>query len=125
MEGLGDSCGVGKGMVGLRDGCEVGEGMVGLGDGCGVDEGMVGLGDGCGVDGEGSGVGTTRGVATDGQEGHPARAVLVLGPLVVLGPAGVAASSFEALGMGGRTQSKRCTTVSTSVMSLWSFVPTR
>ena len=46
MEGLGDSCGVGKGMVGLRDGCEVGEGMVGLGDGCGVD-------------GEGSRVGTT------------------------------------------------------------------
>ena len=37
MVGLGDSCGVDKGMVGLGDGCEVGEGMVGLRDGCGVD----------------------------------------------------------------------------------------
>ena len=46
MVGLGDSCGVDKGMVGLGDGCEVGEGMVGLRDGCGMD-------------GEGSRVGTT------------------------------------------------------------------
>ena len=37
MVGLGDSCGVDKGMVGLGDGCEVGEGMVGLRVGCGVD----------------------------------------------------------------------------------------
>ena len=70
--------------------------MVGLGDGCGVDEGIVELGDGCGVDGEGSGVGTTRGVATSGREGHSAGAELVLRPSVVLGPAGVATSSFGA-----------------------------
>ena len=90
-----------------------------------MDEGIVGLGDGCGVDGEGSGVGTTRGVATSEREGHPAGVVLVLGPSVVLGPAGVAASSFGPSGMGGCTQSRRCTTVSTSVMSLWwSFMPT-
>ena len=95
--------GVGGGMVGRGDGCGMGEGMVGLGDGCGVDAGMVGLGDGCKVDGEGSGVGTTRGVATGGREGHPAKAVLVLGPSIVLGPAGVAASSFGASGMGGCT----------------------
>ena len=67
----------------------MGEGMVGLGNGCGVDEWIVGLGNGYGVDGEGSGVGTTRGVATSGREGHPAGAELVLGPSVVLGPAGV------------------------------------
>ena len=73
----------------------MGEGMVGLGDGCGVDEGIVGLGDGCGVDGERLGVGTTRGVATSGREGHLAGAKLVLGP------AGVAASSFGPSGMGG------------------------
>ena len=102
----------------------MGEGMVGLGDGCGVDEGMVGLEDGCGVDGEGSRVGTTRGVATGRREGHWAGAVLLLKPSVVLRPAGVAASSFGASRMGGCTQSRRCTAVSTSVMSLWSSVPT-
>ena len=102
----------------------MGEGMVGIRDGCGVDEGIVGLGDGCGVDGERSGVRTTLGVATGRQEGHSARAVLLLGPSVVLRPVGVAASSFGASGMGGCTQSRRCTAVSTSVMSLWSSVPT-
>ena len=117
-------CGVGGGMVGRGDGCGMGEAMVELGDGCGVDEGMVGLEDGCGVDGEGSRVGTTRGVATGRREGHSAGAVLLLGPSVVLRPAGVAASSFGASGMGGYTQSRRCTAVSTSVMSLWSSVPT-
>ena len=81
---------------------------------------MVGRGDGCGVDGEGSGVGTTRGVATGGREGHPAGAVLVLGPSVVLGPAGVATSSLGASGIGGGTRSIACTAVSTSVMSWWS-----
>ena len=91
----------------------------------GVGGGMVGLGDGCGVDGEGSGVGTTRGVATSGQEGHPAGAVLVLGPSIVLGSAGIAASSFGALGMGGCTWSRRCTAVSISVMTLCSSVLTR
>ena len=111
-------------MVGQGDGCRMGEGMVGLGDGCGVDEGMVGLEDGCGVDGEGSRVGTTRGVATGRREGHWAGAVLLLEPSVVLRPAGVAASSFGASRMGGCTQSRRCTAVSTSVMSLWSSVPT-
>ena len=115
---------MGEGMVGRGDGCGMGEGMVGIRDGYGVDEGMVGLGDGCGVDEEGSGVRTTRGVATGGREGHPAEAVLMLGPSIVLGPAGVAASSFESSGMGGCTQSRRCTAVSTSVMSLWSSVPT-
>ena len=89
--------GVGGGMVGRGDECGMGEGMVGLGDGCGVDEGMVGLGDGCGVDGEGLGVGTTRGVAIGKRKGHPAGAVLVLGPV------GVATSSFGASGMGGCT----------------------
>ena len=98
--------------------------MVGRGDGYGMGEGMVGLGDGCGVDGEGSGVGTTRGVATSGRDGHLARAEFMLGPSVVLGPAGVVASSFGPSGMGGCTQSKRCIAVSTSVMSLWSSVPT-
>ena len=111
-------------MVGRGDGCGMGEGMVGLGDGCGVDEWIVGLRDGCGVDGEESGVGTTQGVATSGRKGHPARAELVLGPLVVLGPAGVVASSFEPSGMGGCTQSRRCITISTSLMSLWSSMPT-
>ena len=101
----------------------MGEGMVGLGNGCGVDEGIVGLGDGCGVDGEGSGVGTTRGVATSGRDGHLARAEFMLGPSVVLGPAGVVASSFGPSGMGGCTQSRRCTAVRTSVMSVWSSVP--
>ena len=120
----GQGCGEGEGMVGRGDGCGMGEGMVGLGDGCGVDEGMVGLEDGCGVDGEGSRVGTTRRVATGRQEGHSARAVLLLGPSVVLRPTRVAASSFGASGMGGCTQSRRCTAVSTSVMSLWSSVPT-
>ena len=124
MSDLGQRCGVGGGMVGRGDGCGMGEGMVGLGDGCGVDEWIVGLRDGCGVDGEGSGVGTTQGVATSGRKGHPARAELVLGPLVVLGPAGVVASSFEPSGMGGCTQSRRCITVSTSLMSLWSSMPT-
>ena len=119
----GQRCGVGGRMVGRGDGCGMGEGMVGLGNGCGVDEGIVGLGDGCGVDGEGSGVGTTQGVATSGREGHPAEADLVLGPSVVLGPAGVAASSFRPSGMGGCTQSRRCTAVRTSVMSVWSSVP--
>ena len=76
------------------------------------------------MDGEGLGVGTTRGVETGRREGHPAGAVLVLGPSVVPGPAGVAASSFEASGMGSCTQSRRCTAVSTSIMSLWSSVPT-
>ena len=71
-----------------------------------------------GVDGEGWEVGTTRGVAIGKREGHPVGAVLVLGP------AGVATSSFGASGMGGCTQSRKCTTVSTSVMSLWSSVPT-
>ena len=117
-------CGVGGGMVGQGDGCGMDEGMVGIRDGCGVDEGMVGLGDGCGVDGKGSGVRTTRGIAIVRREGHPAGAVLVLGPLTVLGLAGVAASSFGSSGMGGCTQSRRCTAVSTSVMSLWSSVPT-
>ena len=112
-------------MVGRGDEYGMGEGMVGVGDGCGVDEGMVGLGDGCGVDGEGCGVGTTRGVAIGRREGHPAGAMLVLGPSVVLGPAKVATSSFGALGMGGCTRSRRCTAVSTLVMSLWSSVPTR
>ena len=82
-----------------------------------ADEGMVGLGDGCGMDGEGWGVGTTQGVAIGRREGHPARVVLVLGP------AGVATSSFGASGMGGCTQSMRCTAVSISVMSLCSSVP--
>ena len=117
-------CGMGEGMVGRGDGCGMGEGMVGIRDGCGVDEGMVRLGDGCGVDGEGSGVRTTQGVATGGREGHPAGVVLVLGPSVVLGPAGVDASSFGSSRMGSCTQSRRCTPVSTSVMSLWSSVPT-
>ena len=120
----GQRCGVGGGMVGRGDGCGMGEGMVGLGNGCGVDEGIVGLGDGCGVDGEGSGVGTTQGVATSGREGHPAGNELVLGPSVVLGPAGVAASSFRPSGMGGCTQSRRCTAIRTSVMSVCSSVPT-
>ena len=120
----GQGYGVGGGMVGQGDGCGMDEGMVGIRVGCGVDEGMVGLGDGCGVDGKGSGVRTTRGIATVRREGHPAGAVLVLGPLTVLGLAGVAASSFGSSGMGGCTQSRRCTAVSTSVMSLWSSVPT-
>ena len=124
MVGRGDGCGMGEGMVGLGNGCGVDEGIVGLGNGCGVDEGIVGLGEGCGVDGEGSGVGTTQGVATSGREGHPAGAELVLGPSVVLGPTGVAASSFRPSGMGGCTQSRRCTAVRTSVMSVWSSVPT-
>ena len=98
--------------------------MVGLGDGCGVDEGMVGLGDGCMVDGEGLGVGTTRRVAIGGRGQHLAGAVLVLGPSVALGPVGVVASSFEPSGMGGCTQSRRCITVSTSLTSLWSSMPT-
>ena len=98
--------------------------MVGLEDGCGVDEGMVGLGDGCGVDGEGSGVGTTRGVATSGRKGHLAGAVLLLGPSVVLKPVGVAASSFRASGIEACACSIACTDVSTSIMSLWSSVPT-
>ena len=119
----GQRCGVGGGMVGRGDGCGMGEGMVGLGNGCGVDEGIVGLGDGCGVDGEGSGVGTTRGVARSGREGHPAGAELVFGPSVVLGPVGVVASSFRPSGMRGCTQSRRCTAVRTSVMSVWSSVP--
>ena len=96
----------------------MGEGMVGIRDGCGVDEGMVRLGDGCGVDIEGSRVRTTRGVATGRREGDP------VGTVFVLGPAGVAASSFGSSGIGGCTQSRRCTAVSTSVMSLWSSVPT-
>ena len=96
----------------------MGEGMVGIRDGCGVDEGMVRLGDGCGVDTEGSRVRTTRGVATGRREGDP------VGTVFVLGPAGVAASSFGSSGIGGCTQSRRCTAVSTSVMSLWSSVPT-
>ena len=78
-------CGVGGGMLGVGDGSRVSEMMLGLRDGCRVGEGMLGLGDGCGVDGEGSGVGTTRGVATGGQKPRPARAMLVLGLLVVLG----------------------------------------
>ena len=127
-DGMGDSsgsdCGVGGRMSDPGQRCGVGGGMVGLGDGCGVDEWIVGLRDGCGVDGEGSGVGTTQGVATSGRKGHPARAELVLGPSVVLGPAGVVASSFEPSGMGGCTQSRRCITVSTSLMSLWSSMPT-
>ena len=98
--------------------------MVGQGDGCGMGEGMVGIRDGCGVDGKGSGVRKTRGVATGRQEGHSVRAVLVLGPSVVLGPAGVVASSFGPSGMGDCTQSRRCITVSTSLMSLWSSMPT-
>ena len=64
------------------------------------------FGNGCGVDGKGLGVGTTRGVATSGREGHPAGAELMLGPSVVLGPAGVAASSFGPSGMRGCTQSR-------------------
>ena len=106
-DGMGDSSGNNRGVGGqisdLGQRCGMGEGMVGLGNGCGVDERIVGLGNGCGVDGEGSGVGTTRGVATSEREGHPARAELVLGPSVVLGPAGVAASSFEPSRMGGCT----------------------
>ena len=125
MSDLGQGRGVGRGIVGRGDVCGMGKGMVGIRDGCGVDEGMVGLGDGCEVDGEGSGVGTTRGVATGGREGHPAEAVLVLGPSVLLRPAEVVASSFGALGMGGCTRSRRCIAVNTSVMSLWSSVPTR
>ena len=124
MVGRGDECGMGEGMVGIGDGCRVDEGMVGLRDGCGVDEGMVGLGDGCGVDGEGWGVGITRGVAIGKRERHPVGAVLMLGPSVVLGPIGVATSSFGASGMGGCTRSRKCTAVSISVMSLWSSVPT-
>ena len=120
MVGQGVGCGMGEGMVGLGNGCGVDEGIVGQGNGCRVDEGIVGLGNGCGVDGEGSRVGTTRRVATGRQEGHSARAVLLLGPSVVLRPTRVAASSFGASGMGGCTQSRRCTAVSTSVMSLWS-----
>ena len=127
-DGMGDSSGNNRGVGGqISDPgqrCGVGGGMVGQGDGCGVDEGIVGLGNGCGVDGEGSGVGTTRGVATSGQEGHPTGAELVLGPSVVLGPAEVATSLFGPSGMGGCTQSKRCTAVRTSVMSVWSSVPT-
>ena len=118
MSDPGQGCGVGGGMVGRGDECGIGEGMVGVGDGCGVDEGMVGLGDGCGVDGEGWGVGTTRRVVTGGRRRHP------VGVVLMLGPAGVAASSFGASGMGGCTRSRRCTAVSTSVMSLWSSVPT-
>ena len=118
----GQGCGVGGGMVGQGDGCGMGEGMVGIRDGYGVVEGMVGLGDGCGVDGKGSGVRTTRGVATGRREGSSVGAVLVLGPSVVLGPAGVAASSFGDSGMGGCTRSRRCTVVSTLVMSLWHWV---
>ncbi|KAM4111307.1 hypothetical protein ACJW30_05G057700 [Castanea mollissima] len=118
MSDPGQGCGVGVSMVGRGDGCGVGEGMVGVGDGCGVDEGMVGLGDGCGVDGEGSGVGTIRGLATGGRGRHPAEVVLVLGPV------GVGASSFRASGIGGCTRSIACTAVRTSVMSLWSSVPT-
>ena len=114
-DGIGDSSGNDHGVGGR---------MSNLGQGCGVGGGMVGLRDGCGVDGEGSRVGTTRGVATGRREGHSAGAVLLLGPSVVLRPAGVAASSFGASGMGGCTQSRRCTAVSTSVMSLWSSVPT-
>ena len=125
MVGVGDGCGMGEGMVGVGDGYGVDEGMVGLGDGCRVDEGMVGLRDGCEVDGEGWGVGTTRGVAIGRQEGHPVGAVLMLGSSVLLGPAGVATFSFGASGMGGCTRSRKCTAVNTSVMSLWSFVPTR
>ena len=123
--GRGDECELGERMVRVGDGCGMGEGMVGVGDGCGVDEGMVGLGDGCGVDGEGWGVGTTQGIAIGKREGHPVGAVLVLGPSVVLGLAEVATSSFGASGMGGCTRSRKCTAVNTSVMSLWSFVPTR
>ena len=96
MSDLGQGSGVGGGMVGRGEECGRGEGMVGVGDGYGVDEGMVGLGDGCGVDGEGWGVGTTRRVAIGRREGHPVGAVLVLRPSVVLGPAGVATSSFGA-----------------------------
>ena len=127
-DGMGDSSGNDRGVggqisdPGQRSG--VGGGMVGQGDGCGMGERMVGLGNGCGVDGEGSGVGTTRGVARSGREGHPAGAELVLRPSVVLGPAGVAASSFGPSGMRGCTQSMRCTAVRTSVMSVWSSVPT-
>ena len=75
-DGMGDSSGNDRGMGGR---------MSDPGHGCGVGEGMVELGDGCGVDGEGSGEGTTRGVAIGGPERHPAGAVLVLGPSVVLG----------------------------------------
>ena len=125
MVRVGDGCGMGEGMVGVGDGCRVDEGIVGLGDGCRVDEGMVGLRDGCEVDGEGWGVGTTQGIAIGKREGHPVGAVLVLGPSVVLGLAEVATSSFGASGMGGCTRSRKCTAVNTSVMSLWSFVPTR
>ena len=124
MVGVGDGCGIGERMVGVRDGCGVDEGMVGVRDGCGVDEGMVGLGDGCGVDGEGWGVGTTRRVAIGRRERHSVGAVLVLGPSVVLGPAGVATFSFGASGMGGCTRSRKCTAVSTLVMSLRSSMPT-
>ena len=124
MVGVGDGCGMGEGMVGVGDGYGVDEGMVGLGDRCRVNEGMVGLGDGCGVDTEGSRVRTTRGVATGRRGGDPVGTVFVLGPSVVLGPAGVAASSFGSSGIGGCTQSRRCTAVSTSVMSVWSSVPT-
>ena len=124
MSNPGQGCGVGGGMVGVGDGCGIGERMVGVRDGCGVDEGMVGLGDGCGVDGEGWGVGTIRGVAIGRRERHSVGAVLVLGPSVVLGPAGVAASSFRPSGMGGCTRSRKCTAVSTLVMSLWSSMPT-
>ena len=110
--GVGDGYGMGEGMVGVGDGYGVDEGMVGLGDRCRVNEGMVGLGDGCGVDGEGWGVGTTRGVAIGRREGHPVGAVLVLRPSVVLGPAGVATSSFGASRMGGCTRSRKCTVIS-------------
>ena len=127
-DGMGDSsgndCGVGGRMSNPGQGCGVGGEMVGRGDGCGMGEGMVGLGDGCGVDGEGWGVGTTRGVAIGRREGHSAKAVLVLGPSVLLWPTGVAASSFGASGMGGYRRSRRCTAVSTSIMSLWSSVLT-
>ena len=117
MVGQGDGCGVGEGMVGVGAGCGLGEGMVAVGNGCGVDEGMVGLGDACGVDGEGSGVGTSRGVAT-GRRDHPAGTVLVLGPV------GIATSSIGASGIRGWTRVIACAAVSTSVMSLWSSVPT-
>ena len=62
-------------------------------------------------------------VATGRREPHLARAVLVLGLLVVLGlsvaaAAGVATSSFGASGIEGCPRSISCTTFSTSVMSL-------
>ena len=70
------------------------------------------------------GVGTTYGIAIGRRDGHSVGVVLVLGPLVVLGSARVATSSFRASGMGGCTRSRKCTAVSTLVMSLWSSVPT-